>query len=101
MGIGVPPLSNPTNNVSTEMNRGPTMPEHHSSSLFPSDGDSEESDVPPCVLKSKALARSGRLRPGRRTSQQIMSQKEVEKTMDTFLATFASSIDEPDDADKH
>ena len=63
-----PPLSNPTRNVSAEMNRGPTMPERHSSSLFPSDGDSEESDVLPRVLNSKAPARSGRLRPGRRTS---------------------------------
>jgi hypothetical protein len=95
-----PPLSNPAHNVSTGMNRGPTMPERHSSSLFPSDGDSEESDVPPRVPKSKAPARSERLRLGRRTSQQMMSQEEAEKTMDAFLATFTSSIDEPDGADE-
>jgi hypothetical protein len=76
------------------------MPERHSSSLFPSGGDSEESDVLPRALNSKAPAGSGRLRPGRRTSQQMMSQKEAEKTMDAFLATFTSSIDELDGADE-
>ena len=82
------------------MNRGPTMPERHSSSLFPSDGDSEESDVLPRVLKSKTPVISGRLRPERQASQQRMSQKEAEKTMDAFLVTFTSCIDEPDGADE-
>jgi hypothetical protein len=31
----------------------------------------------------------------------MMSQKKAEKAMDAFLATFTSSIDEPDGTDEH